>query len=532
MMERPPAGALASELAPGPEGQPILQLRGVRKTFGPVLALDGAEMALRAREIHGLLGGNGAGKTTLMNILYGLYRAEAGEVLLHGRPVHIRSPRDALGHGIGMVHQHFLQVESFTVAQNIVLGTPAGGGVLLDLTAAEARIRDLATRFGLAVDPRARAGELPVGTRQRVEILKALYRDVRILVLDEPTTNLTPQEVDSLFASLRAMVRGGISVVFITHKIREALNVCDRISVMRHGRTVLTLRREEASEEALVRAMVGEEVDVRESLLFRTKRVEESPPPSDHVVLRVDNLSVVTREGAPRVQDCSFEVRAGEILGIAGVAGNGQRELAESLIGARPVAGGRVLVDGEDLTGAETARLLARGVTYIPEDRLQDGFLPRGSVVHNLILGFHRRPPYSRGGWLDWGAAVGVARRLIQEYQIRTPGPEEAAVNLSGGNIQRLLLARAFSHPCRLLIAHNPTRGLDVPSTEFVYGRILERRRQGAAILLLSEDLDELLLLCDRIAVLYRGRMVGTLRRGEFDRYQIGRLTSGVTGSG
>ena len=532
MTERPPAGAAVSGPTPGLEGQPILELRGMRKTFGPILALDGAEMALRGREIHGLLGGNGAGKTTLMNVLYGLYRAEAGEVLLDGRPVHIRSPRDALRHGIGMVHQHFLQVESFTVAQNIVLGTPAAGGVILDLAAAEARILDLADRFGLAVDPRARTTELPVGIRQRVEILKALYRDARILILDEPTTNLTPQEVDSLFASLRAMVRDGISVVFITHKIREALNVCDRISVMRHGRTVLTMRREEATEEALVRAMVGEEVDVRQSLLFRGRRIEELPPPSDHVVLRVDHLAVVAREGVPRVQDCSLEVRGGEILGVAGVAGNGQRELVESLIGARPIAGGRVWIDGEDLTGAETAQLLARGVTYIPEDRLQDGFLPRGSVTHNLILGFHRRPPYSRGGWLDWGAAVGVARRLIQEYQIRTPGPEEAAVNLSGGNIQRLMLARAFSHPCRLLVAHNPTRGLDVPSTEFVFGKLLERRRQGVAILLLSEDLDELLLLCDRIAVLYRGRIVGTLRRDHFDRYEIGRMMSGVTGSG
>ncbi|MDQ7850728.1 MAG: ABC transporter ATP-binding protein, partial [Armatimonadota bacterium] len=439
MTERPPAGAVADEAVLAVESQPILELRGVRKTFGPVLALDGAEVALRGREIHGLLGGNGAGKTTLMNILYGLYRAEAGEILLHGRPVHIRSPRDALRFGIGMVHQHFLQVESFTVAQNIVLGTPAGGRLVLDLATAEARIRDLAARFGLAVDPRARMAELPVGTRQRVEILKALYRDVSVLILDEPTTNLTPQEVDSLFASLRAMVRDGISVVFITHKIREALNVCDGISVMRHGRTVLTMPREEATEEALVRAMVGEEVDVRESLLFRGRKVEELSPPSDHVVLRVDHLSVFSREGVPRVQDCSLEVRAGEILGVAGVAGNGQRELVESLMGARPVAGGRVWIDGEDLTGAETARLLARGVTYIPEDRLQDGFLPRGSVVHNLILGFHRRPPYSRGGWLDWGAAVRAARRLIQEYQIRTPGPEEVAVNLSGGNIQRLM---------------------------------------------------------------------------------------------
>lgn len=516
----PAAGLVGSET--------ILEIRGVRKAFGPVVALDEAHFQLQGREIHGLLGGNGAGKTTLMNILYGLYRADAGEVVLNGRPVQIRSPRDALRHGIGMVHQHFLQVENFTVAQNIALGMPARSRVLLTMAEPEERIRGLAARFGLDVDPRARMAELPMGIRQRVEILKALYRDVRILILDEPTTNLMPQEVDSLFGSLRAMVRDGISVVFITHKIREAVHVCDRISVMRLGRNVLTLRREETSEEALVGAMVGEAVDVRKSLLFSGGRVEQRLPASDQAVLRVEGLSVVTADGVPQVKDCSLAVHGGEILGIAGVAGNGQRELVEALMGVRAVARGRLWIDHVDVTGAGTARLLALGVTYVPEDRLQDGFLPRGTVVQNLILGFHRRTPYTRGGWLDWKAALAVARRLIAEYQIRTPGPQAAAVNLSGGNIQRLMLARAFSHPCRLLIAHNPTRGLDVPSTEFVYARLLELRREGVAVLALSEDLDELLLLCDRIAVLYRGQLVGALRREEFDRYRIGRLMGGV----
>ncbi len=524
MLVPPPAGMVG--------GETMLEMRGVRKAFGPVIALDEAHFQLQAREIHGLLGGNGAGKTTLMNVLYGLYRADAGEVVVDGRPAPIRSPRDALRHGIGMVHQHFLQIENFTVAQNVVLGTRGRGRMLLSLGVAEERIRELAARFGLDVDPRARVAELPMGARQRVEILKALYRDVHILILDEPTTNLTPQEVDSLFGSLRAMVREGISVVFITHKIREALNVCDRISVMRLGRNVLTLPREETSEEALVRAMVGEEVDVRQSLLFSGGRGEARLPPSDHAVLRVEDLSVITRDGVPQLKDCSLEVYAGEILGIAGVAGNGQRELVEALMGVRIRARGRLWIDRADVTEAGTARLLALGVTCIPEDRLQDGFLPRGTVVQNLILGFHRREPYARGGWMDWRGATGVARRLIEEYQIRTPGPDAVAANLSGGNIQRLMLARAFSHPCRLLIAHNPTRGLDVPSTEFVYAKFLGLRGQGTGILLLSEDLDELLLLCDRIAVLFRGQIVGTLRREEFDRYVIGRLMSGVETSG
>ncbi|MDR7495305.1 MAG: ABC transporter ATP-binding protein [Armatimonadota bacterium] len=505
----------------------VLEMRGVRKAFGSVVALDDASFQLGTQEIHGLLGGNGAGKTTLMNILYGLYRADAGEVVLHGRPVHIRSPRDALGHGIGMVHQHFLQVENFTVTQNVTLGMPAHSRMRLALREAEGRVRELAARFGLDVDPRARAAELPVGARQRVEILKALYRDARILILDEPTTNLTPQEVDSLFASLRAMVRGGISVVFITHKIREAMNVCDRISVMRLGRNVLTLVRKETSEEALVRAMVGEALDLRQSLLFSGGRAEPRPPASTEMVLRVEGLTVMAGERA-RVEDCTLHVCGGEILGIAGVAGNGQRELVEALMGVRAVARGKLWVDHVDVTGAGAARLLALGVTYIPEDRLHDGFLPRGSVVQNLILGFHRRHPYTSGRWLDWKAAFGAARQMIAEYQIRTPGPEEAAVNLSGGNIQRLMLARAFSHPCRLLIAHNPTRGLDVPSTEFVYAKLLERRGQGVAILLISEDLDELLFLCDRIAVFHRGKTVGMFDRRAFDRYRIGRLMSGV----
>ncbi|MDR7435711.1 MAG: ABC transporter ATP-binding protein [Armatimonadota bacterium] len=509
----------------------ILEMRGVRKTFGPVVALDGASFELREKEIHALLGGNGAGKTTLMNILYGLYKADAGEINLDGRPVQIRSPRDALRYGIGMVHQHFLQIESFTVAQNILLGTPLGRQFMVNLDREERRISDLAHRFGLEVDPRARLEELPIGARQRVEILKALYRNVRILILDEPTTNLTPQEVDALFRSLRTMVEEGISVVFITHKIREAFSVCDRISVMRLGRNVLTLLREEASEETLVRAMVGEEVDFTRSLVFSGRREARAPAVPGSTLLRVEGLTVIGKEGRALVKDCTLEVREGEILGIAGVAGNGQRELVESLIGVRRIDRGRVWVHGVEVTGASTAQLLEMGVTYIPEDRLHDGFLPRGTVLQNLILGFHRRPPYSKGRFLDWKSASKAARRLIEEFQIRTFGPEEIAANLSGGNIQRLMLARAFSHSCRILLAHNPTRGLDVPSTEFVYRKLLELKEKGAAILLVSEDLDELLLLCDRISVIYRGEIVGTLQREEFDRYEVGRLMSGVKSS-
>lgn len=496
---------------------PVVQMAGVRKVFGPVVALDGADFTLGPREIHGLLGGNGAGKTTLMNVLYGLYRADAGRIHLQGRPAEIRGPADAIRHRIGMVHQHFLQVGSFTVAENVVLAAPLGRRYRLDLRSEQTRISELAERFGLAVDPQARMEALPMGIRQRVEIVKALYRGARVLILDEPTTNLTPQEVDALFRSLRVMVDEGLSVVFITHKIREVLAVCDRISVMRDGRTVLTQPRAEAAEEGLVRAMVGGQLDMRRSVLFTGRDAEGAPPPSGEPVLRLDGL---------RTDGGAVEVRRGEILGVAGVAGNGQTELAESLIGLR-AEGARITVNGAPLAGGP-AGAMARGVTYIPEDRLDEGFLPTSSVAENLILGFHRRPEYSRGALFNRRAVLEVARGLIREYNIRTPGPEEAAANLSGGNIQRLMLARAFAHPSALLVAHNPTRGLDIPSTEFVYEKLLALRASGGAVVLLSDDLDELLLLSDRIAVLYRGRVVGMREREAADRYELGRMMSGV----
>ncbi len=507
----------------------LLQMKGVHKSFGTVVALDNVSLQLNSKEIHGLLGGNGAGKTTLMNILYGLYKPDAGDVYLHGEGVEIQSPKDAIRHGIGMVHQHFLQIDNFTVTQNIVLGTPLKNRPTLKLDQEGKRIRDLSERFGLEVNPRALIEELPMGIRQKVEILKALYRGIVILILDEPTTNLTPQEVDSLFQSLRVMVEEGMSVVFITHKLREALSVCDRISVLRDGRNVLTVQQDEASEETLVRGMVGEELDIEKSVLFSTSGLDqEALQVGKEPVLQVEGLQVVGEQGGPLIKDCAFQVREKEILGVAGVAGNGQQELAESVVGIRPIAEGRVWIDGTSVADTDTRQLLEAGVTYIPEDRLHDGFLPTANVAQNLMLGFHRQEPYSKGRFLDWKAIFRVAGNLISEYNIKTPGPGEVAANLSGGNIQRVMLARAFSRPAKLLVAHNPTRGLDIPSTEFVYSKLLERKKRGMATLLLSEDLDELLLLCDRIATIYRGEIVGVLERSEFDKYEIGRMMSGV----
>ena len=505
-------------------------MRGIHKRFGLVTALDNVDLTVQPGEILGLLGGNGAGKTTLMNVLFGLYQADAGAILVQGQRAAIRGPKDALTHGIGMVHQHFLQVNDFTVLENIVLGSPLRNWPRLQLATARQRVTALAQRFGLAVDPDAPLADLSMGVRQRVEILKALYRDARLLILDEPTTMLTPQEVDTLFQSLRLMVAQGVSVIFITHKLREVLAVCDRITVLRNGRSVLTLARETATDSALVQAMVGDALDVEASLVFTgERRGPPRPVVGDAAPLLVTTGVTISDDlQLPAITDCSFAIGAGEILGLAGVAGNGQRELAEGLLGIRPLVQGQVTLAGQPVRFGQTAHLLANGVAYIPEARMADGFLPRASVAHNLILGQHRQPPYSNGRWLNWRQIVARARQQIGEFNIKTPGPHAVGANLSGGNIQRVLLARAFARPLKLLVAHNPTQGLDLPSIEFVYQKILAQRATGLATLLISENLDELFLLCDRLAVLYRGRIMGILDRDHFDAYTVGSLMSGA----
>jgi general nucleoside transport system ATP-binding protein len=507
----------------------ILEMRGIRKEFGAVVALDDVDLTIKRGEIHGLLGGNGAGKTTLMNVLYGLYKPDAGEVVLNGRPLTIQSPKEAIQQGIGMVHQQFLQVPNFTVTENIVLGTDIANRPTMKLTQARERIGQLSEEFGLVVNPRALIEELPMGIRQRVEILKALYRGVDVLILDEPTTNLTPQEVDGLFRSLRVMVESGLSVIFITHKLREVLSVCDRISVLRNGRHVLTLDKKMGSERAFVQAMVGETVNVSQSLIFAPERIEaEVNEVGADVVVDTVDMTVLGNDNLPLLKNINLQIREREILGIAGVAGNGQKELAESLLALRPIDNGRAIVAGMNVALVETRELMAKGVTYIPEDRWADGFLPTANVAQNLILGLHRQQPYSNGRFLNWGRIFQTARQLIGEFNIKTQGPDDTAGNLSGGNIQRMMLARAFSHSGRLLIAHNPTRGLDIPSIEFVYERLLARKKEGLTTLLISEDMDELFLLCNRIAVIFSGEIVGIVERSQFDKYEIGRLMSGV----
>jgi simple sugar transport system ATP-binding protein len=505
----------------------VLEMRGIRKTFGPVVALDNVDLELKKGEIRGLLGGNGAGKTTLMNILYGLYQSDAGQILVEGKPYDIHSPEDAIGGGIGMVHQQFLQVNGFSVAENIVLGTKLKNRPTLRLESEKQKIRELSQDFGLPVDPEATIADLPMGVRQRVEILKALYRGVKILVLDEPTTNLTPQEVDALFESLRAMVNEGLSVIFITHKLREVLQVCDTITVLRNGRNVLTLTRENASEEAFVKGMVGDAVDVETSIVFAQDLNETTRQVGDKPVLQVKDVTVLEAE-IPSLKDCSLTVHSGEILGVAGVAGNGQLELVETILGLRHFVAGQITIDGTSLAELDTGRLIRGGVAYIPEDRWLDGFLPQANVAQNLILGLHRQSPYSNGRFLNWRAIFDKTRDLIDEFNIMTQGPDEIAGNLSGGNIQRVMLARAFSHPVRLLLAHNPTRGLDIPSIEFIFGKLLERKSQGMATLLISENMDELFLLSNRIMAICNGQVMGVLEPDQFDKYLLGRMMSGM----
>ncbi|HEX5532882.1 MAG TPA: ABC transporter ATP-binding protein [Actinomycetales bacterium] len=524
---------------------PLLRMSGIRKTFGDVVALDGVDLEVGAREIHGLLGGNGAGKTTLMNVLYGLYAPDSGTVEIDGVVRQVGSPRDAIAIGVGMVHQSFLQVDTYTVTENVVLGTHAGRA-RLDLGPAREKVRELSERFGLAVDPDAVVEDLPVGVRQRVEILKALYRGARILVLDEPTTNLTPQEVDALFSSMRAIVDEGMSVILITHKIRETMAVCDRMTVMRDGRRIATTDKADTSAEQLAATMVGEsltEVDDESPASADTLSVvvgavdtdevaevtEEAGTEGGPIRVRIENLCAAGDQGVQVVRDVDLTIRRGEVVGIAGVAGNGQVELAEAIAGVRPLTSGSVRVDETDLTGHPTAEWLEAGVAYVPEDRQRDGILPTATITENLLLGTHRRR--ARTGLIDWRGARREATSVIQEYAIKAPGQATQAGQLSGGNIQRVILARAFAHQPKLLLLHNPTRGLDIRSTQFVYEKVREAAAAGCSVLVLSEDLDELVTLADRICVIYSGALVGERSRNQVDPYEIGRLMTGIGGA-
>jgi general nucleoside transport system ATP-binding protein len=478
---------------------PLLELKGITKRFPGVVANDGVDFDLRPGEVHALLGENGAGKSTLMNILYGLYHPDEGEIRFRGKPLRIHSPREAIDTGIGMVHQHFMLIPVMTVAENIVLAAEPTNGPFLDMDAAIARVRDLSSRFGLAVRPESRVEAISVGMQQRVEILKALYRGAEILILDEPTAVLTPQEAQELFEIIRSLQAEGKSIIFISHKLKEVLDVADRITVLRRGKTVDTVPREGATEAGLAKLMVGRDV-----LLRVEKGVAEPGEPA----LVVEDLHVLDDRGLEAVRGVSLEVRRGEIVGLAGVDGNGQSELIDAVAGLRRPRSGRVLVGREDVTDEGCKDVLDAGLGHIPEDRQRRGLVLDFSLAENIALHDYDHAPSSRLGWLYPRRLVARARTLLQEFDVRGGGAQTPAYALSGGNQQKVVLAREVSRGPAVLIAAQPTRGLDVGAIEFVHRRLVEQRDDGKAILLVSFELDEILSLSDRILVIYEGRIV------------------------
>jgi simple sugar transport system ATP-binding protein len=497
----------------------VLEMRGIRKEFPGVVANDDVTFDLRRGEVHALLGENGAGKSTLMNILYGLYKPDGGEIRLHGKPITFGSAKDAIDAGIGMVHQHFMLIPVMTVAENVVLGTePVKDGVLLDEAAAQKRVADMAKTFKFAVDPGALVQDISVGQQQRVEIMKALYRNADVLILDEPTAVLTPQESEDLFEILRTLTREGISVIFISHKLNEVLEIADRITVLRRGKTIETVPKEGATEESLARAMVGREVLLR---------VEKPPANLGDVLLSVEDLHVRDDRGIEKVSGVSFQVRAGEIVGIAGVDGNGQSELIEALTGLRRPESGRIEVGRRELHHHSARESLDAGLGHIPEDRQRRGLVLEFSLAENIALHDYSAPPDAKWGWLFPKRLVERAKVLIKEFDVRGGGPFTAAGALSGGNQQKLVAAREISRDPKALIAAQPTRGLDVGAIEYLHRRLVAERDEGRAILLLSLELEEIFSLSDRILVIYEGQIVGE-HEGEVSEEQIGFEMVGV----
>lgn len=498
---------------------PVLELKSITKCYGPVVANDQISLDLCRGEIHALLGENGAGKSTLMNVLYGLCLQDTGEIWVNNQQINVTSPRDAIAAGIGMVHQHFMLIPVFTVTENVMLGEESlhAGGVLDRQTAAE-RIRQISDKYGLNVDPHAKVSELPVGVQQRVEIIKLLYRNADILIFDEPTAVLTPQEADGLFEIMELLKRQGKAIILITHKLREVLEYADRITVIRRGRVVGHTTPQEADDNKLAEMMVGRAVQL--------ERQHETHAAGD-TILEVQGLHVENDQEHPVVKDVSFSVCAGEILGVAGVQGNGQTELVEALTGLRPTAAGRALLAGQDITNNTPREIIERGVAHIPEDRQRDGLVLSFPIHDNLILQTYHHPPFAKGNVIQEDAVRANAAQLVEQFDVRTPSINLPAGGLSGGNQQKVIIAREFSRDIQLLIAVQPTRGLDVGSIEYIHNQVIQKRDAGCAVLLVSTELDEIMQLSGRIAVMYDGQITAIVDASSVTKEQVGLLMAG-----
>ncbi|MEO1287870.1 MAG: ABC transporter ATP-binding protein [Chloroflexota bacterium] len=497
---------------------PVLEVRGITKRFPGVLANDHIDLKLHRGRVLGLLGENGAGKSTLMNMIYGLYQPDEGEILINGLPVEIDGPNDAIAKGIGMVHQHFQLVDVLTVTENVMLGNESVNGAFLDRASARKEIMRISNEYGLDVNPDAIVADLPVGIQQRVEIIKALYRKADILILDEPTAVLTPQEIDGLFRIIRTLLDDGVSIIFINHKLKEVLEICDDITVLRRGKLAGHANPKESTEQSLASLMVGREVVLQ---------IEKERGQQLDKVMQITDLTVMDERGVPAVKNVSLDIFAGEILGVAGVQGNGQTELIEAITGLRGIESGTITLLGEDISTATPREITALGTGHVPEDRQRMGMVKPFEVMHNMVLGTYYQAPFSQGIVVNDEAIAENAESLVHEYDVRPPLIHNTMSSLSGGNQQKVIIAREFSRPLKLLIAAQPTRGLDVGSIEFIHKQIVRMRDEGTAVVLVSTELDEILSLSDRVAVMFAGEVIDTLPIEQADRDTVGLRMAG-----